>query len=56
MKFNILFSKYCGNHKLLQNVWKREIVEANTEKEAISFLLEKHNRDGKKVNAILSCN
>lgn len=55
MEYGIHFSKYLGEHELLRDVWKQQIVEANTQEEAIKKLTEEHNKDGKYINYILSC-
>lgn len=54
MKFEINFSKYV-NEKY-KDYWLWNTIVAESESEAIEKLKKKHNKDGKKVNYILSVN
>lgn len=52
MKFECIFSEYIS--KKNNDHWKIQIVEANSGEEALKKLVEEHNRDGKKINYVLS--
>ena len=53
MEFEVNFSKYI-NEKF-SDQWRWEIVEAKNKKEAIKKLKLKHNKDGKHINYLVSC-
>ena len=52
MKYEINFSKYI-NEKY-PDFWLWNTIIADSEQEAIEKLKKKHNKDGKKINSILS--
>lgn len=52
MKYEVNFSKYI-NEKY-PNYWLWNTIIADSEQEAIEKLKKKHNKDGKKINFILS--
>lgn len=54
MKYEINFSKYISERHPDYFLWNT--IKANSEEEAIKKLEEKHNKDGKKINYILSVN
>lgn len=55
MKYDVHFSKYLGEHEMLKDVWKWQVVEAENENDAADIIVKEHNRDGKKINYFLSC-
>lgn len=52
MKYEVNFSKYI-NEKY-PDYWLWGTIIAGSEKEAIEKLKKKHNKDGKKINYIIS--
>ena len=52
MKYEINFSKFI-NEKYPDH-WCWDTIIANSEQQAIEKLKKKHNKDGKKINYILS--
>lgn len=52
MKYEVNFSKYI-NEKY-PDYWLWNTIKADSEQEAIEKLKKKHNKDGKKINYILS--
>lgn len=54
MKYEINFSKYISERYPDYFLWNT--IKANSEEEAIKKLEKKHNKDGKKINYILSVN
>lgn len=54
MKYEVNFSKYINERHPDYFLWNT--IKADSEEEAIKKLEKKHNRDGKKINYILSIN
>ena len=52
MKYEVNFSKYINEKYPNYCLWNTII--ADSEQEAIEKLKKKHNKDGKKINSILS--
>lgn len=52
MKFEVNFSKYINEKH--QDYWLWNTVIANSKEEAVEKLKKKHNKNGKKINYILS--
>ncbi len=52
MKYEINFSKYISD--IHPDCWLWNTVVANSMEEAVEKLKKRHNKDGKKINYILS--
>jgi len=53
MKYDICFSKYINER--FPDHWEFETIEADSEKDAFKKLCDIHNKNGKHINYVLSC-